>query len=1412
MFIRTSKLLILAVLLAVFLAGGAFATELNLPTSIAVLPVQGDGNHEDLEELRITFFNHIGSKNYVDVEINDVNNRIFLLEKKTGKKWTEFSHRELSDTLGVGGLLYVNVIGIDKIYAGVYGSLTVRMRVKLVDAETGNILWEKEDKVVKQSGGVPLSPWSAISTAVTSALVLRDSVKIQLFDKLCRAIAKEMPEPQSLAKEKPPAVFSVVTNSLDSPFKSEDEVLVSLKGEEGLSAYFNIGDEQKGISMSEMEPGHYLGKYVVASGNNWNDQQIVVYLNDPDKRMETRYIVPRTITVDTVPPGAPLSLSSSSTEEGVRLFWEKPEDEDIQDYIIEKADLSDTTFKEIGTTSIPEFVDGSVEYGNRYYYRVRARDQAENIGRYIEQAKMVVRPGPTDVSPDIIEDTTFYAYGSPYIINGSATVSKGVTLTIEKGTAVRFGEGSSLNIMGTLKAEGSGDENITFRGENYTVSFIDAGINAGSADYITMRGGHSFRIINSTITLKGFKMENFTEGLKALNDSEVNIDSGRFLYCGTAVNASGSSVHLDNTTLGQSTLALSADGEASLSAGRITLEGNGMDIETASPFHAKVIDIGERESFDLLERVSGDVTAEMIVPFGRTFAELKQESKNELLLKISLALEDQDIVEAGRYADILKSLFPDEYRSSAPVIAFIRHSAGNTEEARSLLEGDRSSAGITLSSLFGYNESKASEGLVVRVANVKLPIVRSGEGLDNIAADRALKRAVKDHLSRVMSRLDRDKLFALNSKILSRADEYASMGMPVYTNFGKNRFDGSYMVFINDKKLQEDLKGLNLAGDAKRGISAAVAYTGATSHSLRYVRGSLKDMGFKAYEIPSAGRSVSAYETAVAGKGAQLLLLVSEDFSTSDSRVSNNLRMISANLEIRGIRMPEGRQLFNITKGVVTYHMNDEIGKRDSMKTAFAQVDDFFESRMIEAEKAIVKGENPPQSTEKAVVVPYESNKPAPKPAQQKSEPVSNKPAPEMQDKKTEAKGDPVMEKAAERAGKTVANGAAAAEAASKGVAAAGTAVVTEAVKAGAKGVENKAEAKPEKVPEKKPVPPLKLAVSGIRTVFAAEAADYQNKPLMRVEVINPGEKAVSGVAVNLRVEGLLPERRVHEFNIVPVKDKATAEINLDFGSALCCLKGNKRFKLDLSAVYELDGDEKKITSEGFMQVYGIDRIVWDNGYKIGMLINSEEPVIARYAEQIRNTVSSVESGNLSPKAVQTLAILEAMGREGIKLKERPSSFVKNYGRGGDAAQVKFPVETIHEKSGDYDSLFILFATLADAMGIDTAFAVSNVRLIALADTGMSPASIPDADKYFAEIEGTLWMPVDLSVVRNGSAEAWKAGADGGTRVGKGSAVFVGGAKDLFDPVKLPDQRDIPAPPADLSDEVKTAIEGVIIE
>jgi len=81
----------------------------------------------------------------------------------------------------------------------------------------------------------------------------------------------------------------------------------------------------------------------------------------------------------------------------------------------------------------------------------------------------------TNVSGLISSNTTWTQSASPYIVTGNILVNGGVNLTIQPGVTVKFQNGRSLQIDGTLVARGTGTNKITFTSNNPTPTAGDWG-------------------------------------------------------------------------------------------------------------------------------------------------------------------------------------------------------------------------------------------------------------------------------------------------------------------------------------------------------------------------------------------------------------------------------------------------------------------------------------------------------------------------------------------------------------------------------------------------------------------------------------------------------------------------------------------------------------------------------------------------------------------------------------------------------------------------------------------------------------------------------------------------------------------------------------------------------------------------
>jgi hypothetical protein len=177
----------------------------------------------------------------------------------------------------------------------------------------------------------------------------------------------------------------------------------------------------------------------------------------------------------------------------------------------------------------------------------------------------------TNVTGPISKDTTWTPANSPYTLTGTVTVNTSVTLTIEAGAVIYFGNGNNIEVNGTLVAIGTNVNNIQFT--NGTITFTPASTgwnelaNSGSIiQYADFEGCQVNVLSPAKIdhdTFVGGRPNYDVDaicGVISNNTMTGFYDSG--IYC------SGNASVLDNTIIGGNT------GGISISLGSPLIQGN----------------------------------------------------------------------------------------------------------------------------------------------------------------------------------------------------------------------------------------------------------------------------------------------------------------------------------------------------------------------------------------------------------------------------------------------------------------------------------------------------------------------------------------------------------------------------------------------------------------------------------------------------------------------------------------------------------------------------------------------------------------------------------------------------------------------------------------------------------------------
>ena len=426
----------------------------GLPASIAILPFNNLTTQETAPAiLRYTLFGHLAGSNYRFSHLKDVDNRLVILNPETTLQFDDAGM--LSDLLGVEGLLYVDVLSYDKIYAGIYAQISFEVRVTLVDS-SGKVLWQEEFDEVSREGGISANALAMLYNIAMTAMHLSDENILAVADKLGRKIAKAFPQPKHYRSSNASFIETVLHNGILKPLRYSESIEVGIKGEANKIASVSIEGINQVFPLQEKEPGIYMGLINVEHGWNGTNLMLTGQLVDSTGAVSKYVSSVGLLNFDNSPPQAVNITRHKIDGETVTLEWQS-EETDLEYAIYQ---ISGSQRQLIAQTSQATYSwPHSLKLFENLNIVIAVKDSAGNSGPE-SVYNTVVYPVPSMYRatawqqsrlPQTIEGQVILRHqDGPFMVDQKVVLLAGSSLYIEPDTEITFTNAGNLTVQGSL--------------------------------------------------------------------------------------------------------------------------------------------------------------------------------------------------------------------------------------------------------------------------------------------------------------------------------------------------------------------------------------------------------------------------------------------------------------------------------------------------------------------------------------------------------------------------------------------------------------------------------------------------------------------------------------------------------------------------------------------------------------------------------------------------------------------------------------------------------------------------------------------------------------------------------------------------------------------------------------------------
>jgi hypothetical protein len=348
-----------------------------------------------------------------------------------------------------------------------------------------------------------------------------------------------------------------------------------------------------------------------------------------------------------------------------------------------------------------------------------------------------------------------------------------------------------------------------------------------------------------------------------------------------------------------------------------------------------------------------------------------------------------------------------------------------------------------------------------------------------------------------------------------------------------------------------------------------------------------------------------------------------------------------------------------------------------------------------------------------------------------------------------------------------------------------------------------------------------KTRISGEKTeqqpVFPVSYAWYESNPVASIRVSNGEPNAIEDLRLSFFLERYMNVPSLFaEIPGLKPGEEARLPVTALFNESILGLTETINANALILIEYRSLGARKQAELPLVMPIYHRNAMSWDDDRRAAAFVSTRDSAARLFARYTASVVDLMPPQDLPLNILYALGIFEALDAYGINYVIDPaSSYIEMSENVSSLDNLNYPYQTLFYRGGDCDDLSILYCSMLEVLGIDTAFITRPGHIYMAFDTGMAspdgeggiPAALVPYVSSFIEHGGKLWAPVEITVP---AAGFWRAVRLGGRQwFGAGEEARFYPMRDswaLYPPVNVPGSGgQMPVPPEE--EELIRAIE-----
>jgi len=266
------------------------------------------------------------------------------------------------------------------------------------------------------------------------------------------------------------------------------------------------------------------------------------------------------------------------------------------------------------------------------------------------------------------------------------------------------------------------------------------------------------------------------------------------------------------------------------------------------------------------------------------------------------------------------------------------------------------------------------------------------------------------------------------------------------------------------------------------------------------------------------------------------------------------------------------------------------------------------------------------------------------------------------------------------------------------------------------------------------------------------------------ITLTNRGPESLKYVNVMVRFDPYLdiPARLMLEKSLDP-GEEIQLKLPLYLNEKYLKINTTKQTNLSIEIDYQRRLYDFEKVETIAVTIHDRNVVSWRDDRVAAVFINPNDNAVNQYTRGVLQHIDLEKYGHVPRPMSSAMILFSAMEADSFRYLPDPSQPFQNSTDGTDVLDtIAFPRELLSEGVGDCDDLTVLYCTLLENAGIETAFVTIPGHIFMMFNTGVD-AALADTISSFSDLlyifEGTVWIPVEVTAVGKGFNVAWELGA-----------------------------------------------------